>query len=187
MKILARLMLVFALVTTVLAQQPEKGPTDQPQKKDSTAHDSAQSDNVYKLVFLVYELQDGKRTNQRDYMMMAKSSGHPASIRIGTRVPIYAEEKKMQYVDAGLDIRCFVGDVAGGRVLADCEIGVSSFIQAEQAGGSANVAPSAPVLRSTRTNSSSLLVLGKPTLIATVDDVNSTKRMQIEVTATKVD
>src|ERR1051326_6503940 len=130
MKIVVKTVLVLALVSGLLAQQQEKSANDQPQRKDSaTSRDSAAPDIFYKLAFVVYEVQDGKRMNQRDDMMMAKSSGHPSSLRIGTRIPIYAEEKKMQYVDAGVDIRCFVGEVAGGKLLAECEIGISSFIQ----------------------------------------------------------
>ncbi len=187
MKILARLMFVFVLTAGLLAQQPEKSTSDQSQKKDSATRDSAASDNFYKLAFVVYELQDGKRTNQRDYMMMAKPTWHPSTIRIGTRVPVYSEDKKMQYVDAGLDIRCDLFERAGGKLQADCDIGVSSFVQPEQAAGGANPGSSAPILRSTRSSTPSILTLGKPTVIATIDDVNSSKRMQIEVTATKVE
>ncbi|HXO37168.1 MAG TPA: hypothetical protein VN872_00945 [Candidatus Acidoferrum sp.] len=189
MKVFIRGLLIFALVTGLFAQQPAKGTTDEPSgpKKDPIENrDPAPTFNFFKLTFVIYELDDGKRINQRDYMMIGKTNNQPSSIRIGTRVPVYTEEKKMTYVDAGLTLRCGLKEQADRRLQAECDVEISSFIRPEQLSG-ANSAPSAPVLRTTRTSSWALLTLGKAAVIATVDDVNSAKRMQVEVTATKVD
>lgn len=190
MKILAKVTLILVLASSLFAQQPPKGTTDQPTrdetKKDSGEVRNAATENFFKLAFAIYELDDGKRTNQRDYMMIGKTNNQPSSIRIGTRVPIYTEEKKMQYVDAGLTLRCTVKEHVDRRLQADCDIEISSFVRPEQLPGG-NAGPSAPVMRTTRTSSWALLALGKPAVIATVDDVSSAKRMQIEVTATRVE
>src|SRR4051794_13327818 len=102
MKIFIRIFLVLALTAGAFAQQAAKSANDQPPKKDSpeTREPAQAQDNFYRLAFSIYELQDGKRSNQRDYMMIARTN-HPggASIRVSTRVPIYAEENKMQYID----------------------------------------------------------------------------------------
>jgi hypothetical protein len=186
MKIFTKVILILALATSLFGQQPPKDVPDHP-KKDSAEGQEPVSENFYKLAFTVYELDDGKRINQRNYIMTGKPNWHPSSLRIGTRVPIYTEDKKMQYVDAGLDIRCDLKEQKGGKLQADCDIGISSFIPADQVANSGSAGPSAPIMRTTRTSSSSLLTMGKPALVATVDDVNSAKRMQIEVTATKLD
>ena len=74
------------------------------------------------------------------------------------------------------------------RLQLHCDIEISSIIPREQiANATGNAIPAAPFLRSTRTDSWELLTLGKPAILTTVDDINSTKRMQIEVTATKLD
>jgi hypothetical protein len=194
MKILARLILVFAMATALFAQEA-KGNSDQaakeqPPKKDSSeVRDPAPIFDFFKLSFVVYEVDDGKRINQRDYMMMVRADNQPSSIRIGTRVPILVGESKTatQYVDAGLTLRCFTRkERPDQKLAAQCDIEVSSFVRPDQVAGGAN-APSAPVLRSTHTSSWALLTLGKSTVLATVDDINSAKRMQIEVTATKVE
>src|ERR1051326_470770 len=108
MKILAKLMFVLALAGSLLGQQakdtPEPSSKDQQQKKES--YDPAPTFNFFKLSFVMSELDDGKRTNQRDYMMVLRTDNQPSSIRISTRVPVYTEEKKMTYVDAGLTLRC---------------------------------------------------------------------------------
>lgn len=189
MKIFTRAILILALATNLFGQQPPKGGSDQtPVPKDSAENrEPAATYNFFKLAFVIYELDDGKRTNQRDYMLIGKTDNQASSIRIGTRVPVYTEEKKMTYVDAGLTLRCSMREQADRKLQLQCENEISSFIRPEQLAGGGTGVPPAPVLRTTRTSSWALLTLGKPTLFATVDDINSAKRMQIEVTATKMD
>lgn len=187
MKIFAKAILILALATSLFGQQPAKGSADQPPKDSAEHRDPEPTFNFFKLTFVIFELDDGKRINQRDYMMIGKTNNQPSSVRIGTRVPVYTEEKKMTYVDAGLTLRCGLKEQADRRLQAECDIEISSFIRPEQLAGSGTSVPSAPVLRTTRTSSWALLSPGKPTVIATVDDINSAKRMQVEVTATKVD
>ncbi len=53
-------------------------------------------------------------------------------------------------------------------------------------GGTGLAAPGAPVIRQVRTEGDSLVTLGKPTVVATLDDVGTNRRYEIEVTVTKV-
>ncbi|HZD93745.1 MAG TPA: hypothetical protein VE133_05785, partial [Candidatus Sulfotelmatobacter sp.] len=145
------------------------------------------TENFFKLAFVMYELADAKRTNQRDYMLIGRTDNQPSSIRISTRVPVYAEANKVTYIDAGLSIRCSLKEQVDRRVQFHCDIELSSFVRPDQLAGSGNAGPSAPVLRTTKIESWALLTLGKPAVLTTVDDVNSSKRMQVEVTATKID
>jgi hypothetical protein len=74
------------------------------------------------------------------------------------------------------------------RLQLQCDIEISSFIRPEQiANATGNAGLAAPFIRTTRTESWALLTMGKPAILTTVDDINSTKRMQIEVTARKMD
>lgn len=192
MKIFTRILFVLALSGTLLAQQPAKDTSeqpakDQPQKKEVLAGQNGMTENFFKLAFVMYELDDAKRTNQRDYMMIGRTDNQPTSIRVSTRVPVYAEEKKVTYIDVGLSIRCSMKEQVDRRVQFHCDIEISSVVRPEQIASSGNGGPAAPVLRTTRTESWALLTLGKPAILTTVDDINSTKRMQIEVTATKID
>ena len=192
MKIFTRMMFVLALACTLLAQQPGKDTADQPAKdqpakKEVLAGREGNTENFFKLAFVMYELDDAKRTNQRDYMLVGRTDNQPSSIRVSTRVPVYTEEKKMTYVDAGLTIRCSLKEQVDRRVQLHCDLEISSFVRPEQIAGSGNAGPAAPVLRTTRMDSWALLTLGKPAILNTVDDINSAKRMQVEVTATKLD
>jgi hypothetical protein len=197
MKIFARILFVLALTGTLLAQQPAKDATDQPakdqpQKNEVLAGREGNTENFFKLAFVMYELDDGKRTNQRDYMMIGRTDNHPSSIKVATKVPITTlekgDEKQYTYTDVGLRINCSMKEQVDRRLQLHCDIEISSFIRPEQiANATGNAGLAAPFLRTTRTDSWALLTLGKPAILTTVDDINSTKRMQIEVTATKLD
>lgn len=184
MKSLCKVIMIFGLVPAVFAQS--KTVSDQPAKKEAAEQDVKQPDSFYKLTFTIFELEDGKRTNQREYSMISRSNdGRPATLRSSTRVPIYAEEKKIQYIDAGLDIRCFAPREIGGKIAANCELNISNFVAQEQATDARNTA--GPVMRTTNASTWALLTAGKPMVISTIDDVNSKKRIQIEMTATRID
>jgi hypothetical protein len=191
MKVFTRIIVAAALATSLLAQPPAKS-ADQ-EKKEGDKQEQKFSDNFYKLSFALYELQDGKRVNQRDYMVVGKTEDHHApSIRISTRIPIYTEEtnsdKKITYIDAGLILNCTLYQQPSGKVLAQCEINLSGFVRPDQLPDAHNNSvAAAPVLRSTISNTASILTPGKPMVIASIDDINSTKRMQIELTATKIE
>jgi hypothetical protein len=197
MKIFARILFVLALTGTVLAQQPAKDASDQPakdqpQKNEVLAGREGNTENFFKLAFVMYELDDGKRTNQRDYMMIGRTDNHPSSIKVATKVPITTlekgDEKQYTYTDVGLKINCSMKEQVDRRLQLHCDIEISSFIRPEQiANATGNAGLAAPFLRTTRTDSWALLTLGKPAILTTVDDINSTKRMQVEVTATKLD
>jgi hypothetical protein len=197
MKILARILFVLALTGTLLAQQPVKDATDQPakdqpQKNEVLAGREGNTENFFKLAFVMYELDDGKRTNQRDYMMIGRTDNHPSSIKVATKVPITTlekgDEKQYTYTDVGLKINCSMKEQVDRRLQLHCDIEISSFIRPEQiANATGNAGLAAPFLRTTRTDSWALLTMGKPAILTTVDDINSTKRMQVEVTATKLD
>src|SRR6202007_3058305 len=111
MKIFAKVILVLALASSLTAQQPAKDTADQPakdqpQKKEVLAGQNGNTESFFKLAFVMDELNDGKRTNQRDYMMIGRTDNHPSSIRVSTKVPITTQEKgdekQYTYIDVGL-------------------------------------------------------------------------------------
>jgi hypothetical protein len=182
--------MVLGLGATLLAQAPSKNTSDQATKVDVVERHDTEA--FYKLSFVLYELEDGKRTNQREYGLMAKSGGGPASVRVLTRVPMYSEEKKVNYINAGVDIRCSLRDttpVPTGKIQASCEFEISNFahIPNPATDSAATLSTGAPVLRTTNTSTVAVLTPGKPAVISTIDDVNSKKRTQIEMTATRTD
>jgi hypothetical protein len=191
MKSFATILLLVTLAAQVFGQAPGKSTGEQPAKSDSAVKKEAPEKDVapeafYKLAFNISEIEDGKRVNQREYSMVSRNNdGRPISIKSTTRVPINAPEKQLQYLDAGLDIRCFAPREVAGKVAVNCDVVISNFVVPDQSTEARNSV--GPVLRTTNTSAWAVVTLGKPTVMSIIDDVNSKKRIQIEVTATKID
>jgi len=116
--------------------------------------------STYKLEYVFSEVQDGKRIN-------ATSS---------------KEGNQIQYLDIGVNIDC--------RVEQELESGITLFTNVETS-SLAHEPPGEnrtdnPVIRQVRYQVDSVVPLGKSTLLGSADEVDGTRRLQIEVTATKV-
>jgi len=134
---------------------------------------------AYRLEFNVRELENGKRLNSRNYMMMATDNNF-ARIRVGDSVPYQKSETEYQYREVGLNIDCRPREHESGVAL---EIVVELSSVAPKSEGAASFHP---VIRSDRTTVQTVVALDKPTLVTSLDDVESNRRYEIEVTATKV-
>jgi hypothetical protein len=176
------MLLVAVVVATCLAQ-------DQTKKEESAVKPTDKGPTIaYKLDYKVFELEDGKRINQRDFTSLATATEHggPMSqLRIGTRVPVSTPGEKPNYLDVGFNVNSSIGSEPGGKISASIRMELSSFAVPEQ-----NADPrsaSMPVLRNSNFAIWTVLTPGKPQIIASIDDINSKKRMQVEVTATRID
>jgi hypothetical protein len=135
---------------------------------------------AYRIEFNVREIEDGKRLNSRNYIMVVED-GSWGRIRVGNRVPMIVAERQLQYNDVGMNIDC----QPRGRedsVVLDFTLESTSAVAQEQP----PAATTSPVIRKQRGNITSVVTPGKPTLVASMDDVVSNRRFEIEVTATKV-
>jgi len=111
--------------------------------------------------------------------MMAED-GDYARLRVGNRVPYQTAEKQYQYSNVGMNIDCRPHDQEEGVAL-DITVDFSSVAPPSETAPSYN-----PVFRSTRSEVQTVVAFGKPTLVTSLDDVESNRRYEIEVTATKV-
>jgi len=141
--------------------------------------------STYKLEYVFSEVQDGKRINARSYTALVRLM-YKGSIRLGKRVPVVATSSKegnqIQYLDIGVNIDC--------RVEQELESGITLFTNVETS-SLAHEPPGEnrtdnPVIRQVRYQVDSVVPLGKSTLLGSADEVDGTRRLQIEVTATKV-
>ncbi len=137
--------------------------------------------SAFRLDFQIYELEGGKRVNERSYTLVVNEGGS-GNLRVGSRVPIVlSAEKGVQYQDVGLRIGSRVFEREPGDVVLEADVDVSSFAIPEQA-----ETKGTPILRTLSEAVSTRPALGKPVLLASVDDVGSKKRTQVEVTVTRV-
>ena len=175
MKRFFQLLLIFGLVSAMVAQETPK-----------------HLQKIYKVVFLIYEVEDGKKINERTYTLPVSTidgSPHSSSMRVGTRVPVTTatssgDKTQWQYVDVGLNIDCDVTEQAD-KFIVHGSVELSSFALPEQ--GTDPRSGGNPVLRNIRQTFTTLVPPAKPTLATTMDDVNSKKRLQVEITATRID
>jgi len=173
----ATLMIAFAVLAAVaqsLAQDPAKSTTD-----------SAEPGHAYRLDFTVNELEDGKKINTRQYSMNV-NAGEQNEMKIGARVPVEPKSGEFQYLDVGTNIWCRLRDhkdVAwlGNDILLNVKSEISNFAVPEQQGQSMR-----PILRQLKIDASTIAVVGKPMVIGSVDDPNSKRQFQLEVTVTKL-
>jgi hypothetical protein len=107
-------------------------------------------------------------------------------IKIGTRVPISTAKDQIQYVDVGFELDCSLGETSNGKLTSRIDLNVSSFAVPEQ-NANPGSAGGQPLFRNLTQRLHPVLSSGKPLVVASTDDVNSNKRIQVEVTATKLD
>jgi len=184
MKKLLMLMIVFLAAGSLAAQEDTKKKQETPDR-DAIVKKAAVP--TYKMAFSIYELQDGKKINQRDYSLLVEANERGANtLKIGTKVPIDTGKESYTYTDVGFELRCSAGETVNNKLEVSVDIGISNFAIPEQ-----NTAPRAgesrPVLRAVTQRVSAVVNPGKPQILTSMDDVNSTKRIQVELTATKVD
>jgi hypothetical protein len=136
---------------------------------------------AFRLDFALYESEDGKRTNTRHYSMnLVPGFGVSNEIKIGTRVPVESKEGQMQYIDVGTNIWSRMvekGDALQLEVRAD----LSNFANPEQESRT-----TMPLLRQLHIAASTVASAGKPVVVGVVDDPNSKRQFQLEVTVTKL-
>jgi hypothetical protein len=134
----------------------------------------------YRLDFSVYELEDGKKINTRQYSLNLNAED-ANELKIGTRVPVETKQGEFQYLDVGTNIWCRIGERSDGIPLS-VRAELSNFAVPEQGAGQSL----RPAIRQLQIHASTVAVLGKPMIVGSVDDPNSKRQFQLEVTVTKL-
>lgn len=140
----------------------------------------------YRLDFSFNEVLGGKTVNTRHYSLNL-TAGESNEIKIGTRVPVVSASSgtvgaavQFQYVDVGTSIWAQLRDHGDEWLL----VVRSEISNMDTESGEHNGLPA--VIRQIKISGDTLLVVGKPIVIGTVDDPNSKRQFQLEVTATKL-
>jgi hypothetical protein len=139
----------------------------------------AEQPPAIRLDFSINELEDGKKINVRHYSL-SQTGGNYKELKIGTRVPVEAEQGKFQYLDVGTTISSKIYGKEDALVL-EVRAEVSNFAVPDQI---ARVGQ--PLLRQMLISGTTVLVFDKSMAIGAVDDPNSKRQYQLEVTATKI-
>ena len=158
-------------------------------KEGSPGPAKSQPVQPYRLDFSFNEVVDGKSVNTRHYSMNL-TAGNADEIKIGTRVPVATGSSsnnsmptQYQYMDIGTQIWSQLRE-RGDDLILVVRGEVSNLDVGTGTGEHSGALP--PVVRQIKINGDTLLVVGKPIVIGSVDDPNSKKQFQLEVTVTKL-
>jgi hypothetical protein len=136
---------------------------------------------AYHLDFAINEFEDGKKINSRQYALNL-STNDSNEIKIGTRIPVEAKEGEFQYLDVGTNVWAQIREQRGQTMLV-VRAEVSNFAIPEHGLDKPDLHPA---LRQLKVSGSTLLPLAKPMVMDSVDDPNSKRSFQLEVTVTKL-
>jgi hypothetical protein len=144
---------------------------------------SNQATQFYRLLFTVQEVDSsGKITNNRVYSTSIADDHNPEQIRTGTRVPIKTNDKgEIQYLDIGVNIDCKNAHEMDGKLALGVTAEISSLAMET---GNSNATP---VVRENHWQASVLVPLGKPSVIFSSDDLQGKGKVQMELTATRIE
>jgi hypothetical protein len=165
-----------------LAQDSSAGKETHDPPKTATASEQTERPltSAYRLDFSVNEIEDGKKINTRQYSTNLKGNDN-GDIKIGTRVPAEGKNGEFEYLDVGTSIQSQMHERRDQlELFVHAEI--SNFAIPDQAQSNT----SHPVLRELNISASTLVLLGKPMLLGSVDDPNSKRQFQLEATVTKL-
>ena len=183
---------LIAVATIGLWFAPRLAEAQEGSKESSSAEPAkpkpVQPVQSYRLDFSFDEVSDGKILNTRHYSMNM-TGGNPNEIKIGTRVPVASGSSsstpastQYQYLDIGTNIWAQLREHGDEFILV--VRGEVSNLDVETGEHSGAFLP--PVVRQIKINGDTLLVVGKPIVIGSVDDPSSKKQFQLEVTVTKL-
>jgi len=138
---------------------------------------------TYRLAFTVNELEGDRTVNSRSYEVVMQEALSIAwsQIRVGNRVPINAGDKGAQYSDVGLSLDVGLQRREETGPTLTTRFDLTSLVPEQSAGQNL-----LPLQRRVSMTSQAELTPGKPLLLNSADDVNSKRRYQLVVTATRL-
>ncbi len=182
---LAMLALLSCLSTLVAAQQEDKREekAQPPAREEAIGHKPI---TAYRLDFVLSEWVDGKKVNSRNSSVLAQTDGRMNKLRSGARYPVSTQNEQkntqIQYLDFGVNIDCRLDEQDGGvRLIATVESSSASW----PAPDSAHTPPGLPIITQMRSEISTSVHVGKPTMVSSMDDPATKHTFQIDVTATR--
>lgn len=143
---------------------------------------------LYKVELNVRDGADRNAASDRRYTLLVNDS-QKGIIKVGSKSPVAtgsttagnAPVTQFTYLDVGVNIECTVHAV-GDRALMHGSLDLSSIAteSTPPIGGVRN-----PTIRQTKVDLDTSVELGKPTVVASIDDPLSARTLQVEATITK--
>lgn len=189
MKKIAAVIIFFAV-----GLMPIRLPAQETEQPGAASPEQAAPQHFYRLNLVVKEVDEaGKVVNARSYFMTVVTAttkySAPQIIKTGSRMPIVTGTSggntQIQYIDLGMDF-----DV---RNVSESGDSLSFGLRAEISSIASNVSEASsplrgePVIRQNSWDSMVKIPIGKPTVVSSADDLDSKGKLQVEVTATRIE
>jgi hypothetical protein len=173
-----RRMIVCCLALTLFA-----APNGMLAQQDSKPAEPPAPTHYYRLSFSVQEVgENGRVSNSRAYTTATATGYGPyAAIRTGDKVPLKIDDKgNLNYMDVGVNIDCSRAQEVNGKLALQITAEVSSTTKATD--------PSAPpIIRQNRWSANVLVPIAKPVVVFSSDDLQGKGKLQVELTATRIE
>lgn len=159
--------------------------------QEKAAPQDAGPAGMYRLDFVIREMDGTKVINTRNYSMLVQTpTAHlrvtDSDVRAGTKVPVSVGTKdgqtQIQYTDVGVYIRASLTFRDDGPLVLGVATQISSLAMPEPGAQ----APPQPIIRTANSNGTGVLVPGKALLVSSVDDPASNHKFTVEVMSTKL-
>lgn len=156
--------------------------------------ESAPASPLYKVEIDIHDTGDADARTDRRYTMLLDDS-RKGVFRVGNKVPVASGSfqpgvgsagavvnTQYTYLDIGVNIECTVHEV-GGKVSLRGGLDLSTVVKHDGAPGAANL-PN-PTIGQTKLEIEATIELGRPTVVAAIDDPVTARKLQVEATVTK--
>lgn len=140
---------------------------------------------LYRLTFAVRDSEAGKEIGLQHFAVVV-AAGERVQLKEGSRVPIITgsygttsptPQTQFTYIDVGINFDATIDEVDNGLRLRS-KVERSSLAEDKSAFGKDD-----PVIRQSTVEGTSLLTLGKPQSLGSLDTSGSTRHVDLEVTA----
>jgi hypothetical protein len=135
---------------------------------------------IYKIDFTIRDTGDAGAKSGRKYSMLITE--HQKSVfRVGNRVPTATSTQGLSsqftYIDVGVNIDCVIEE-RDSKVAIHADLDLSNAVNP-------NAAPN-PTISQIKLVIDTTLVPGKPSVVASFDDPVTSRKFEVEATATKM-
>jgi hypothetical protein len=173
--IFAAAMALLLIAPGASAQTASKPGSDLSQNQNPT--------KSYRLTYTITETDNGKHVGLQHFSMIVVP-GQRTTLKQGSKIPIVtgsytatsatAMQTQMTYLDVGMNFDATLDEMPDGlRLLSKVE---QSSIAEEKSG----VGAQDPIVRQTVIQGASLITVGKPLLLGSIDILGSTRHLDIE-------
>ncbi len=157
-----------------------------------SAQEKSSGPPTYKVEFTIQDSADSAAKGSRHYTLLVEQN-HKAIFKVGNRVPAATgsfqavapagANTQYTYLDVGVNIECVVGEMNGQTVLHG-SLDFSTIARNDSA--VRNGTPLNPTIVQTKVDLESAIDLGKPTVIASIDDPGAPRQFQVVTTVARV-